>query len=56
MSSDDEEDSSQPIYETPPPKYSAEYVIKLMLQPDEKKVCHEACQHNTKCNLCGQCR
>ena len=38
-SSDDDDDPSQPIYERPPPKYSAERVIKILLQAEKSKVC-----------------
>lgn len=31
--------NSQPVYEIPPPKYSAERVIKILLHPDESKAC-----------------
>ena len=36
--SDDDEDPSQPVYERPPPKYSAERVIKI-LRAEKSKVC-----------------
>ena len=27
------------MYENPPPKYNAERIIKILLQPDESKIC-----------------
>ena len=35
----DDDDSTQPVYERPPPKYSAERVIKILLEAEKSKVC-----------------
>ena len=35
-----DEDSCQPVYENPPAKYNAERIIKILLQPDETRVCY----------------
>ena len=35
-----DEDSCQPVYENPPAKYNAEWIIKILLQPDETRVCY----------------
>ena len=35
------ESSSQPVYELPPSKYSAERVIKILLRADSSKVCQK---------------
>ena len=34
------DDSFQPVYENPPAKYNAERIIKILLQPDETRVCY----------------
>lgn len=34
-----EEDSKQPVYETPPSRYSAERILQILLHPDESKIC-----------------
>ena len=36
-----EEDSSQPVYEIPPSKYSAEQVIKILLRAENSKICRK---------------
>jgi hypothetical protein len=43
VSDDDDNANNTPVYEVPPLKYSAEYVIKLLLNPniDKSKICHE---------------
>lgn len=35
-----EESNNQPIYEVPPEKYTAETIIKILLDPKESKICH----------------
>ena len=35
----EDSDPSQPVYEQPPPKYSAERVIKILLRAEKSKVC-----------------
>jgi hypothetical protein len=32
-----EQNSQQPVYETPPSKYSAERILNILLQPDKKE-------------------
>ena len=39
--SPEEEVSSQPVYEIPPSKYSAERVIKILLQAENSKICRK---------------
>ena len=34
------DDSCQPVYENPPAKYNAKQIIKILLQPDETRVCY----------------
>ena len=34
------DDSCQPVYENPPAKYNAEWIIKILLQLDETTVCY----------------
>ena len=36
----DDDDSAQPIYEHPPDKYSAEEIIKILLDPPKDKICY----------------
>ena len=35
------DDTDQPVYEVPPPKYSADYILKILLDPDidKRKIC-----------------
>ena len=40
MKFDDDDDSAQPIYEHPPDKYSAEEIIKILLDPPKDKICY----------------
>lgn len=35
-----EDDPNQPIYEQPPHKYTAEQIIKILIDPDQHKICH----------------
>ena len=37
---DDEPVCALPVYETPPPKYSAERIVKILLQPDKSRICY----------------
>ena len=39
--SDDDNDTTQPMYEHPPAKYTAEEIIKILLQADGARVCKE---------------
>ena len=38
---DQPDDEDQPVYEFPPPKYSADYILKVLLDPDidKRKIC-----------------
>ena len=36
----DEDSENQPIYETPPMKYSEERIIRILLDPVEDKICY----------------
>ena len=38
---DQPDDEDQPVYEVPPPKYSADYILKIWLDPDidKRKIC-----------------
>jgi len=47
-----EEDSTQPVYEHPPSKYNAERIIKILLQPNESKICRETYCSDPKCIIC----
>jgi len=51
--SSDDEDSRLPVYENPPAKYNAERTIKILLQPDETRVCYvrETFCSDVKCIL-----
>lgn len=35
----EDDDLDQPIYEQPPHKYTAEQIIKILIDPDEHKIC-----------------
>ena len=40
-SSDDDNDTTHPMYERPPAKYTAEEIIRILLQADSARVCKE---------------
>lgn len=33
-------DKNQPVYECPPQKYTAEQIIRILVDPDKSKICH----------------
>ena len=53
--SSDDDDSTQPVYERPPPKYSAERVIKILLEAEKSKVCERKPTPIRKSATCYQC-